>query len=63
VIGGEEIYRLLLPRVQELYVTKVPRTIEGDTRFPDFESQFDTETKALETADFTVWKYVRIQGC
>jgi len=60
VIGGEEIYRLLLPRVQELYVTKVPRTIEGDTHFPNFESQFDTGTKVLETNDFTVWKYCRM---
>jgi dihydrofolate reductase len=59
VIGGEEIYRLLLPRVQELFVTKVPRTIEGDTRFPEFESQFDTGTKVLETNDFSVWKYSR----
>ena len=57
VIGGEEIYRLLLPRVQELYVTKVPQVIEGDTHFPDFESQFDTGTKVLETNDFSVWKY------
>ena len=57
VIGGEEIYRLLLPRVQELYVTKVPQTIEGDTRFPEFEAQFDTGTKVLETSDFSVWKY------
>jgi dihydrofolate reductase len=60
VIGGEEIYRLLLPRIQELYVTKVPRTIEGDTRFPEFESQFNTGTKVLETNDFTVWKYGRM---
>jgi dihydrofolate reductase len=60
VIGGEEIYRLLLPRVQELYVTKVPQVIEGDTHFPDFESQFDTGTKVLETNDFTVWRYRRI---
>jgi len=59
VIGGEEIYRLLLPKVQELYVTKVPRVIEGDTRFPEFESQFDTGTKLLETTDFTVWRYNR----
>ena len=63
VIGGEEIYRLLLPRVQELYVTKVPRTIDGDTHFPEFESQFDAGTKVLETHDFSVWKYRRIQGC
>ena len=59
VIGGEEIYRLLLPRVQELYVTKVPRTIEGDTRFPAFEPEFDAGTKVLETSDFSVWRYLR----
>jgi dihydrofolate reductase len=62
VIGGEEIYRLLLPRVQELYVTKVPRTIDGDTHFPEFQSQFDAGTKVLDNADFSVWKYRRIQG-
>jgi dihydrofolate reductase len=59
VIGGEEIYRLLLPKVQELYVTKVPRTIDGDTHFPEFESEFDAGTKILETADFSVWRYRR----
>jgi len=59
VIGGEEIYRLLLPKVQELYVTKVPRTIEGDTHFPMFDSQFDSGTKILETPDFTVLKYCK----
>jgi len=59
VIGGEEIYRLLLPKVQELYVTKVPRKIEGDTHFPEFESQFDTGTKVLETNDFSTWRYKR----
>jgi dihydrofolate reductase len=59
VIGGEEIYRLLLPKVQELYVTKVPRVIEGDTRFPEFEAEFDEGTKVLETPDFSVWKHCR----
>ena len=62
VIGGEEIYRLLLPSVHELYVTKVPRQIEGDTHFPDFEAQFDAGTKVLETNDFSVWKYCATQG-
>jgi dihydrofolate reductase len=59
VIGGEEIYRLLLPKIQELYVTKVPRAIGGDTHFPDFESQFDAGIKVLETNDFTVYRYLR----
>ena len=60
VIGGEEIYRLLLPKVQELYVTKVPGVIQGDTHFPEFESQFDRESKVLETSDFSTWKYRRV---
>jgi len=60
VIGGEEIYRLLLPRVQELYVTKVPRQIEGDTHFPEFESEFDAGAKVLENNDFSVWKHQRV---
>jgi dihydrofolate reductase len=59
VIGGEEIYRLMLPRIQELYVTKVPGVIQGDTHFPDFESQFDAGTKVLDANDFAVWKYGR----
>ena len=59
VIGGEEIYRLLLPKVQELFVTKVPRVIEGDTHFPEFEPEYDAGTKFLETNDITVWKYAR----
>jgi len=60
VIGGEEIYRLLLPRVQELYVTKVPRAIEGDTRFPEFEKEFDAGEQVLKTRDFSTWLYRRI---
>ena len=59
VIGGEEIYRLMLPRVAELFVTKVPRLIEGDTRFPEFEAEFDSGTQVLKTADFSVWKFLR----
>jgi dihydrofolate reductase len=59
VIGGEEIYRLMLPRVQELYVTRVPRKVEGDTHFPEFEPEFDEGTKVLETNEFAVWKYER----
>ena len=60
VIGGAEIYQLLLPRIHEIYVTKVPMTIVGDTHFPKFESDFDVGTKILSTNDFSVWKYLRI---
>jgi dihydrofolate reductase len=60
VIGGEEVYRLLLPRVHELYVTKVPQVIEGDTSFPEFEWAFDAGEQVLKTPDFNTWRYRRI---
>jgi len=34
VIGGGEIYRQLLPRVDRIEMTRVHLTIEGDTYFP-----------------------------
>ncbi len=60
VIGGAEIYQLLLSRCSELFVTKVPRIVEGDTFFPAFESQFDQGEQILTTPDFTVFRHRRI---
>ncbi len=60
VIGGEEIYRLLLPRCGEIFVTHVSKAIEGDTRFPEFENDFDSGEKVLETPDFTTFRYRRV---
>ena len=34
VIGGAEIYRLALPDVTTMYVTRVARAVAGDTHFP-----------------------------
>jgi len=62
VIGGEEIYRLLLPKVQELYVTRVKTIVDGDTHFPEFMNQFDDGEKVLEKPDFTTFLYRRLNG-
>ncbi|MGD8430331.1 MAG: dihydrofolate reductase [Ectothiorhodospiraceae bacterium] len=35
VIGGEEIYRLFLPRADRLYLTFVQARVPGQTRFPE----------------------------
>jgi dihydrofolate reductase len=53
VIGGAEIYKLLLPACHELLVTYVPHEIIGDTFFPRFEAEFDAGETVLKTADFT----------
>jgi dihydrofolate reductase len=34
VIGGGELYRLLWPHVDRLYLTEVDLDVEGDTHFP-----------------------------
>ncbi len=38
VIGGGEIYREALPIADRMYLTHVHATVEGDTRFPDFDA-------------------------
>lgn len=37
VIGGGEIYRALLPRVDRIEMTRVDLEVEGDTYFPELE--------------------------
>jgi len=39
VVGGAEIYRLALPFASKLYLTRVAAEIEGDTFFPQFDTQ------------------------
>ncbi len=52
VIGGEEIYRLALPRADEIHLTVVHATIEGDARFPEFEPrQWDLVEEERHNAD------------
>lgn len=41
VLGGGEIYRQTLPFWDEIYLTFVKDSFEGDAFFPEFESRFD----------------------
>jgi len=36
-IGGAEVYRLLMPVAQRIYLTHVQADVPGDTYFPDFD--------------------------
>lgn len=38
VIGGEQIYRLLLPMCDTVYVTRIDFAYEADTHFPDLDA-------------------------
>lgn len=59
IIGGAEIYAAFLPRIDELLVSHVLESHEGDTRFPEFESAFP-HAEVVETHDaFEVRRWTR----
>lgn len=39
VIGGEEIFSLLLPYTNRMYITEIDADIQGDTFFPKFDEK------------------------
>ncbi len=43
VIGGAELYKLALPKVDRMYLTYVHQNFEGDTFFPEFDPDDWTE--------------------
>jgi dihydrofolate reductase len=52
VVGGAEIYRLVLPRVTNLYVTQVLADIEGDAWLEEWDSaQFECVEQSYTPAD------------
>lgn len=50
--GGAEIYRLAMPLVDEIYLTRVHTEIEGDTFLPEIDwDQFELVTQEAFPAD------------
>lgn len=49
VIGGAALYREALPLARRIYLTRLHRAFEGDTRFPSLDN---AEWRALEREDF-----------
>jgi dihydrofolate reductase len=69
VIGGGEIFREALPRAGRIYLTVVHAQIDGDTWFPEFESDgWVLEEEVDHPADdrhawpFTFRTYRRLRG-
>ncbi|MEC0268866.1 dihydrofolate reductase [Paenibacillus anseongense] len=47
IFGGEQIYKLFMPYVKKMYVTKIHYEFEGDTFFPEI--------------DFSEWKEISVE--
>ncbi|MFV0415115.1 MAG: dihydrofolate reductase [Chthoniobacterales bacterium] len=59
VIGGAEIYRLLLPHCAAVYVTEVKGNFEGDTYLDPFEEEFPQSRILSEAADYRIRVFLR----
>lgn len=64
--GGAEIYRQALPRTDEMYLSTIHTTIDGDAAFPDFDQSNWHETSSEyfppqegDTCGFTLKKFKR----
>jgi dihydrofolate reductase len=59
LIGGARLYRELLPRCSELFLTLVKREVAGDALFPPFEEMFRLEELLLESPEMEIRRYAR----
>lgn len=59
IIGWASIYRQFLPMADVMYLTEIKKDYEGDTSFPEFESEFvEAERMPDESGemDFVIYK-------
>lgn len=47
VIGGESIYRMLLPYCDVAHITKIDHAYQADTYFPDLDKEADWEMTGI----------------
>ena len=59
IIGGAQIYELVLPLMSKLHVSHVPGCYEADTFFPPFEHLFTSRGISLPMEGFSVAIYTR----
>jgi dihydrofolate reductase len=59
IAGGAEIYKMMLPKCSELFLTRVHKEPEGDTFFPEFEDQFHQIDTLESNDDFTIEHWQR----
>jgi len=49
IIGGGSIYESMLSQAQRLYLTFIDLTVDGDTKFPDYEANANWQELSRET--------------
>lgn len=62
LIGGAQVFASLLPRCEELLLTRLREEYPGDTYFPPFEEDFVIRETLLQTPDFHIERHARRRG-
>lgn len=55
IMGGESIYKALLPEAEGMYLTKIHHTFQADAYFPDFDKN---EWKLVEKSETKCYKEI-----
>jgi len=70
VIGGAEIYKLLLPQADQLYITHIDESFEGDAWFPAYDLEswqrvqdepHQADEKNMYNYHFEIWQRRSLQ--
>lgn len=59
IAGGGEVYEQLLDKTDEIFLTRVHRTVEGDAFFPKFEERFTLDSIVEKNPDYTIEHWLR----
>ncbi len=59
VIGGAEIYSMMLPQITTLWVSEIEGDFEADTYFPEFKHYFPHREEVEQYEGFKLIKYTR----
>ena len=55
VIGGEQLYRSLLPHAERLYLAEVDAEVEGDAFFPELDARWEVASE--ESGEENDWRF------
>ncbi|MCH2074688.1 MAG: dihydrofolate reductase [Puniceicoccaceae bacterium] len=60
IAGGGEIYKQMLGKCSELYLTRVHRSVTGDAFFPEFESDFQLDSVIEKNDGFSIELWLKM---
>jgi len=61
IIGGGEIYKQTIDRVDELIITQVKKEYEGDTYFPEYRDEIGDTWKEVWREDHKEFSFVKYE--